>query len=85
VQLGVWLVGLFLSPQPKEKPVTKRTCTGSEHIASSSKQTEIMEELTDQFSEMLNELLPESADFAEFEKTALEFGNELVRRALKKN
>jgi len=44
-----------------------------------------MEELTDQFSEMLNELLPESADFAEFEKTALEFGNELVRRALKKN
>lgn len=43
------------------------------------------EELVDKLSEMLSEMLPESSDFEEFENAALELGNELVRRTLKKN
>lgn len=64
-----------------DKPIlaaTKQQCANKE-------QPKSVDETIDKLSEMFIEMLPESADFKEFEETMLEFGNEVVRRALKKN
>ncbi len=63
----------------------KLTPVASEQNISNAKQIERTEEVVSKLSEMIDELVTESSDFQEYEMAALGLGNELVRRALKKN
>ena len=63
----------------KLKVVTSDKKSGAEQVPQSK------EALVEQLADMLSEILPETDDFQEFENAALEVGNELVRRTLKKN
>ena len=49
-----------------------------------AEKTKQMDELADKLFEMVDELSTDSSDFQAFESKALELGNALVRRALKK-
>ena len=63
----------------------KTTLIDAEQNISNVKQAESIEDVVNELSEMIGEMLPESSDFQEFEKETLELGNELVKRVLKKN
>lgn len=71
-------------PAQGEMLMGKATNIDSKKQNNEKKKAKSVDETVDQLAEMFLEMMPETADFKEFEETMLEVGNEVVKRALKK-
>jgi len=65
--------------------MTKHTLTNSRETVSNNKQPVSVDETVQKMAEMFIEMMPETANFREFEETMLELSNEVVKQTLKKN
>ena len=65
--------------------MTKPISINSKETISNRNQPRSVDETVQKMAEMFIEMMPETANFKEFEETMLELSNEVVKQALKKN